>query len=155
MLKLTALLAAATLTLATAAAEAPPAPPSTPYTAPVIQTCDTASFALYFQNAEALLTDQARAVILAARERLKGCEITGVSMIAATEDARTQTERVMLATDRIAIVLTALRDHDLTADTISASLDQASAPVANSAPPQPALARRVAVTLTATHPELG
>ena len=126
-----------------------------PYTAPATKACDTASFVLYFQNAEALLSDQARAVILAARDRLDGCAISQVSMIAASDDARSQTERVTLASDRISMVLDALRNSDLTAEAISARIEQGPTPVFAQAQTMRPMARRVAVTLTAYNPELG
>lgn len=148
---LTAGLVTASLASAQAGQNVPPAPPTEVYTAPAVTVCNPVSVQVYFRNGEAALSDFALSTLSETRKGLTGCEIARVDLVSLTADGRTDDENITLASERASLVLSALSDEGLIAETISTELDVD----ADEAVIGRAMARRVDVTLAAYRPDIG
>jgi len=141
----------AVVALAPAMADGLAPPPTEVYTAPIVQTCNPTILQVYFQNGEAVLSQQARASIETTADILSGCALASVSMVSRSSDGRDADEAATIASNRIDMVLSALSDQGLTADQTVTRIDAVTDQIALNRP----MARRVEVTLAAYRPQIG
>ena len=108
----------------TAAAEVPPAPPTEAYTAPDTQVCEPMTISIYFQNGEAVLSSYAQSVLEDVRARLADCLISDVEMVALVGDARSAEEEQTIGQNRLAIVVSTMRDEGILPNSACALIDE-------------------------------
>lgn len=138
-------------TAAPAMADRYPAPPTEVYVAPDVKTCENTTVRIYFGNGETILSDSARRTIEAAAADLEGCSIAAMDLSAVTADGRTAPETAALAASRLAMVSSTMADESLTAEDITAMIDEADLTDTTNR----VMARRVDVTLAAYSPNIG
>ena len=96
-------------------------PPTEPYTAPAAEHCSPFTMQVYFQNGEALLSEQAQRVINASASGIEGCSIARLDISAAAKDTNGYSA-ANLAEERIAIVETALAARGVTTENVETAV---------------------------------
>lgn len=146
------ILTAASLALALtgmAHAQSLPVPPTNAYSPAAASACQSQTLQIYFGEGSAVISPASRTVLTMTKETLRGCVIGPVSMEAHAADIAAPDLARTLARARLATVVEALDQHQLSGTHVATDVAPAT-PVAFSTPKH----RTVEIQLSAWTPEI-